>query len=251
MTGENLLRSLELRLDNVVYRMGFAPRARRPASFVAHGHFAVNGRPTNIPSYQLKPGDRIEVRETHRAREPFKIAKETLRSHQAPEWLTIDAGKPVRGRRGAAIPRPDAARPQRAARGRVLLEVSRTHDRTREPADRACRGSRHVRQVRGRSPPGRLRRHARQRAAARPPLVARGSRGHEHPDPRRLPGVLDDPGRQGRRHPDRPERQEAPAQELSPPTRSSSGSSRAAPARSPRPTSPSRPTSRSSTRTSS
>jgi small subunit ribosomal protein S4 len=51
----------------------------------------VNGTPTNIASYQLRRGDKIEVRESHRAREPFKIAKETLRSHQAPEWLSIDA----------------------------------------------------------------------------------------------------------------------------------------------------------------
>ncbi|MBI3747538.1 MAG: hypothetical protein HY262_01615 [Chloroflexi bacterium] len=46
-----------------------------------------------MASYQLKPGDRIEVRETHRTREPFKIAKETLRSHQPPEWLSLDAAK--------------------------------------------------------------------------------------------------------------------------------------------------------------
>ena len=91
VTGENLLRSLELRLDNVVYRMGIATSRAQARHFVAHGHFSVNGRPTNVSSYQLKPGDRIEVRETHRAREPFKIAKEMLRSHQAPEWLSVDA----------------------------------------------------------------------------------------------------------------------------------------------------------------
>ena len=91
VTGENLLRSLELRLDNVVYRMGIAASRAQARHFVAHGHFAVNGRPTNISSFQLKPGDKVEVRETHRSREPFKIAKETLRSHQAPEWLTVDA----------------------------------------------------------------------------------------------------------------------------------------------------------------
>ncbi len=91
VTGEYLLRSLELRLDNVVYRMGFAPSRPAARQLVGHGHFAVNGRPTNIPSYRLNPGDRIEVRESRRAREPFKTARETLRSHQAPEWLRIDA----------------------------------------------------------------------------------------------------------------------------------------------------------------
>ena len=90
-TGENLLKSLERRLDNVVYRMGIASSRAQARHFVAHGHVSVNGRPTNVASYQLKPGDRVEVRETHRAREPFKIAKETLRSHQAPEWLSVDA----------------------------------------------------------------------------------------------------------------------------------------------------------------
>jgi len=93
VTGEWLLRRLETRLDNVVYRMGFAPSRPAARQLVAHGHFAVNGRSANIPSHQIKPGDRIEVRESHRNREPFKVAKETLRSHQAPEWLTVDAAK--------------------------------------------------------------------------------------------------------------------------------------------------------------
>lgn len=93
VTGENLLRMLELRLDNVIYRMGFAPSRAAARQLATHGHFAVNGRATNIASYQLKPGDRIEVRESHREREPFKVARETLRSHQAPEWLGIDAAK--------------------------------------------------------------------------------------------------------------------------------------------------------------
>jgi small subunit ribosomal protein S4 len=74
----------------VVYRMGIASSRAQARQFVGHGHFSVNGRPTNISSYQLKPGDRVEVRESHRVREPFKIARETLRSHQAPEWLTVD-----------------------------------------------------------------------------------------------------------------------------------------------------------------
>ena len=92
-TGENLLRMLELRLDNVVYRMGFATSRAQARQLVGHGHFAVNGRTTNVPSFQLKPGDQVEVRQSRTAREPFKIAKETLRSHQSPEWLSVDAAK--------------------------------------------------------------------------------------------------------------------------------------------------------------
>ena len=93
VTGEWLLRSLELRLDNVVYRMGLASSRAQARQLVGHGHFSVNGVPTNIPSFQLKPGDRVEVRENRRAREPFKLAKETLKSHQPPEWLSLDAAK--------------------------------------------------------------------------------------------------------------------------------------------------------------
>jgi small subunit ribosomal protein S4 len=91
ITGENLLRRLETRMDNVVYRLGFASSRAQARQLVAHGHFAVNGVPTNVPSYELKPGDRVEVRESRRAKEAFKVTKETLRSHQAPEWLGLDA----------------------------------------------------------------------------------------------------------------------------------------------------------------
>jgi small subunit ribosomal protein S4 len=91
VTGENLLRLLELRLDNVVFRLGIAASRDQARQMVGHGHFAVNGRPTNIPSYQVKPGDTISVRESRRDREPFKLAKESLRSVAVPEWLTIDA----------------------------------------------------------------------------------------------------------------------------------------------------------------
>ncbi len=105
VTGENLLRSLELRLDNVAYRMGFAPSRPSARQLVGHGHVLVNGRPTNIPSYQLRPGDRVEIRESHRNREPFKVLKETLRSHQAPEWVSVDAAN--LGGRVVDLPRRD------------------------------------------------------------------------------------------------------------------------------------------------
>jgi small subunit ribosomal protein S4 len=93
VTGENLLRLLELRLDNIVFRMGFASSRAASRQLVNHGHFAVNGRPTNIASHQLRPGDRVEVRASRTTREPFKLAKETLRSHQPPDWLSVDPAK--------------------------------------------------------------------------------------------------------------------------------------------------------------
>ena len=93
MTGENLLRMLEMRLDNVVYRMGFARSRAEARQLVGHGHFAVNGRSTNIPSYGTKVGDRIEVREGRRGREIFKTAAETMKSALIPEWVSIEAAK--------------------------------------------------------------------------------------------------------------------------------------------------------------
>jgi small subunit ribosomal protein S4 len=90
VTGENLLRLLETRLDNVVYRMGFATSRAQARQMVGHGHFHVNGRLTDIPSFQVGVGDRIEVREASRNMERFKVAKETLRDQQQPAWLTVD-----------------------------------------------------------------------------------------------------------------------------------------------------------------
>jgi small subunit ribosomal protein S4 len=93
VTGEALLQKLETRLDNVVFRLGFASSRAQARQLVAHGHFAVNGTATNVPSYSLKPGDRVEVRESRRGREAFKTVRETLRAHQAPEWLSLDAAE--------------------------------------------------------------------------------------------------------------------------------------------------------------
>lgn len=91
VTGENLLRMLELRLDNVVYRMGFAASRAEARQMVGHAHLAVNGRVVTIPSLRVKPGDKIEVRESRRSREPFKEAADLIKSRQIPEWLSVDA----------------------------------------------------------------------------------------------------------------------------------------------------------------
>ncbi len=93
VTGEMLLRMLEMRLDNVVFRMGFASSRAQARQLVTHGHFAVNGRPTNVASYGVKVNDRIEVRESRKGREAFKIAAENMRSAQVPEWLSVDPDK--------------------------------------------------------------------------------------------------------------------------------------------------------------
>jgi small subunit ribosomal protein S4 len=93
VTGENLLRLLETRLDNVVYRMGFATSRAQARQLVAHGHFAVNGRVTNVPSLQVGEGDRVEVRETSRKAAYFKNLRDPLAGAQRPDWLIVDPDK--------------------------------------------------------------------------------------------------------------------------------------------------------------
>ncbi len=90
LTGENLLQILERRLDNVVYRLGFADSRRQARQLVTHGHFLVNGRKTDIPSYLVRPGDIIAVRPQSREREYFKVVQETAQSKPVPAWLTRD-----------------------------------------------------------------------------------------------------------------------------------------------------------------
>jgi len=91
VTGENLLRLLETRLDNVVFRMGFASSRAQARQLVTHGHFSVNGKPTNIPSYHVKETDVIAVRATSAKAEYFKNVKDALRGAQRPDWLSVDA----------------------------------------------------------------------------------------------------------------------------------------------------------------
>jgi small subunit ribosomal protein S4 len=93
ITGDNLLRLLETRLDNVVFRMGFATSRAQARQIVAHGHFAVNGHVTTIPSMQVGEGDKVEVRESSRKSEYFKNARETMRGTQRPDWLSVDGDR--------------------------------------------------------------------------------------------------------------------------------------------------------------
>jgi small subunit ribosomal protein S4 len=93
VTGDNLLQILESRLDNVVYRMGFADSRRQARQLVRHGHFLVNGRKTNIPSFLVKPGDVVTVRPQSQSRTYFTDFGEVLSSRRAPDWLSIDAGR--------------------------------------------------------------------------------------------------------------------------------------------------------------
>ena len=90
VTGENMLSLLELRLDNVVYRLGLAKTRRMARQVVGHGHIRVNGNKVDIPSYQVKVGDVITLRQRSQEYEVFKALREGT-SVLTPKWLTFDA----------------------------------------------------------------------------------------------------------------------------------------------------------------
>ncbi len=90
-TGENLLAILESRLDNVVYRLGFAMSRAEARQMVSHGHITVNGRKVNIPSYQVKPGMIVALKDTSRGIEKIKANIEANAFRPAPKWLEYDA----------------------------------------------------------------------------------------------------------------------------------------------------------------
>ncbi|MGI5891214.1 MAG: 30S ribosomal protein S4 [Bacillota bacterium] len=90
VTGENLLRLLESRLDNVVYRLGFASSRVDARQLVRHGHFTVNGKKVNIPSYLVKMGDVISVKEKSRTSPKIEAIAAALTSRTAPAWLEVD-----------------------------------------------------------------------------------------------------------------------------------------------------------------
>ena len=92
VTGEILLQALEMRLDNIVYRIGFAPSRRAARQFVRHGHIRVNGQKVNIPSYKVKPGEVIQVRDSKRSREYAKLHLEAAESRGWPAWLAVEKG---------------------------------------------------------------------------------------------------------------------------------------------------------------
>jgi small subunit ribosomal protein S4 len=93
LTGENLLRLLELRLDNVVYRGGLARSRAEARQLVRHRHFQVNGRTVNIPSYRVRPGDVITVRQRSRNIVPIVGALEIIGMKTIPAWLSTDQSK--------------------------------------------------------------------------------------------------------------------------------------------------------------
>ncbi len=93
LTGLTLLQLLESRLDNVIYRMGFASSRAQARQLVTHGHFMVNGRRTDVPSMLIKPGDLIEVREGSRGKALLKDLMAIAEERTIPDWITRDMKK--------------------------------------------------------------------------------------------------------------------------------------------------------------
>lgn len=91
VTGENLLRILELRLDNVVYQLGFATSRNQARQLVRHGHIMVNGRKVDIPSFQVRPGMEIVLKEKSRKNARIQEALEFAQGRGIPAWLELDA----------------------------------------------------------------------------------------------------------------------------------------------------------------
>lgn len=90
MTGENLLRLLERRLDNVIFRMGMAKTRKEARQLVRHNHFLVNGKKANIPSILVRVGDTVTVAETSKDSEKFKALAEIMNTRTSPKWLDVD-----------------------------------------------------------------------------------------------------------------------------------------------------------------
>lgn len=92
VTGDNLIRLLEMRLDNVVYRLGFADSRAQARQFVNHGQMAINGRKTSIASAHVRAGDTVGWSDSGKKTEAFKVAEEVVKSKEIAPWLLLDAG---------------------------------------------------------------------------------------------------------------------------------------------------------------
>jgi small subunit ribosomal protein S4 len=117
-TGENLIRILESRLDNVVYRTGFAVSRKQARQLVSHGHITVNEKKVDIPSFQVKQGDIISVKQKSKESPVFKVALESFQREQVP-WLQVDRKKLS----AAMVERPSGESVDVAIRDEMIVEL--------------------------------------------------------------------------------------------------------------------------------
>jgi small subunit ribosomal protein S4 len=117
-TGVFLKQYLEMRLDNVVYRFGFARSRAQARQMVDHGLFQVNGKNVNIPSYQMRAGDLVTIKQSKSAKGPFKELKERLAQRETPGWLSLD----VPTLTGKVINRPTAEELDKGFDAKLIVE---------------------------------------------------------------------------------------------------------------------------------
>jgi small subunit ribosomal protein S4 len=119
ITGEALLVALESRLDNIVYRMGFATSRRQARQLVRHRHIQVNGRPVDIPSYRIRPGDEVRVAERSREQVQVRAALEHFGRTQPVSWIQVDTDKA----QGKMTQRPTRDAIPIAAQEQLIVEL--------------------------------------------------------------------------------------------------------------------------------
>jgi len=118
VTGTVLLQHLELRLDNVVYRLGLGASRRESRQLVSHRHFTVNSRVVNVASAQLRPGDVVEVRERSRKILPIEAARKLAEARAVPDWLTLDEA----ALRGTVVRPPERHEMEQAIDEQLIVE---------------------------------------------------------------------------------------------------------------------------------
>jgi small subunit ribosomal protein S4 len=119
VTGANLLVALELRLDNVVYRMGYAPSRKAARQLVGHGHVQVNGRRVDVPSYRVQPGDEVRVAPASKDLEVVAVALDLASKGQTVSWLAVDRD----ARTGRITERPTRDTIPVAAEEQLIVEL--------------------------------------------------------------------------------------------------------------------------------
>lgn len=119
VTGENLLRMLERRLDNVVYRLGFAHSRNQARQMVRHNHFFINGKKVNVPSYLVKQGDEISVKSKSQRLEAIRTALERVEGRGMPQWLEIDRD----GMRGVVLGQPSREDVTQEIQEQLIVEL--------------------------------------------------------------------------------------------------------------------------------
>lgn len=117
-TGIFLKQFLELRFDNVVYKLGLAKSRRMARQMISHGMFLINGKLVDIPSYQVRPGDLISIKVTKESKKVFNDLKESAKKHETPSWLSMDAKE----MKGKVLNRPSAEEVEQGFNSKLIIE---------------------------------------------------------------------------------------------------------------------------------